>query len=196
MAPQPGAANYDLIIVGGGINGAGIARDAALRGLSVVLFDKGDVCNGTSWASSRLIHGGLRYLETYQFRVVRECLRERGILLRMAPELVRMETFHLPLEEVQIGLELALQALFELVERQGNEKPLFDFEHDALAGQAPQHIIDAGAGDAGKFAQLGTVAGVLGQKGEIAGRFILREGKIFQQAGDIHGQHPLMARGR
>lgn len=80
---------FDVIIIGAGINGVGIARDAALRGLSVLLLDKGDVAGGTSSWSTRLIHGGLRYLEHGEFGLVRESLRERECLLRMAPHLVR-----------------------------------------------------------------------------------------------------------
>jgi glycerol-3-phosphate dehydrogenase len=79
----------DVAVIGAGINGAGIARDAALRGLEVVLFDKGDVCNGTSWASSRLIHGGLRYLEYGEFPLVYESLHERRYLRRIASHLVK-----------------------------------------------------------------------------------------------------------
>jgi glycerol-3-phosphate dehydrogenase len=83
------ALRFDVIIIGAGINGAGIARDAALRGLSVLLLDKGDVAGGTSSWSTRLIHGGLRYLEHGEFGLVRESLRERECLLRIAPHLVR-----------------------------------------------------------------------------------------------------------
>ncbi len=79
----------DVAVIGAGINGAGVARDAALRGLSVVLFDKGDVCNGTSWASSRLIHGGLRYLEYGEIPLVYESLHERRHLRRIASHLVK-----------------------------------------------------------------------------------------------------------
>ena len=87
---------FDLAIIGGGINGAGIARDAAGRGLSVVLVEQGDLAQGTSSASTKLIHGGLRYLEQYQFRLVREALAEREILLRMAPHIVWPLRFVLP----------------------------------------------------------------------------------------------------
>src|SRR5207247_3618903 len=78
----------DLLVVGGGINGVGIARDAAGRGLRVLLCDKGDIAGATSSASSKLIHGGLRYLEHGALRLVREGLAEREILLRTAPHLV------------------------------------------------------------------------------------------------------------
>ena len=81
--------DFDLIIIGAGINGAGVARDAAMRGLSVLLLDKGDLGGGTSSWSTRLIHGGLRYLEHGEFGLVRESLRERETLLRIAPHLVR-----------------------------------------------------------------------------------------------------------
>lgn len=86
----------DLLIIGGGINGAGIARDAAGRGLSVVLCDKGDIGGATSSASTKLIHGGLRYLEYYEFRLVREALAEREILLQSAPHLIRPMRFVMP----------------------------------------------------------------------------------------------------
>ncbi|CAG4883832.1 Glycerol-3-phosphate dehydrogenase [Georgfuchsia toluolica] len=87
---------HDLLIVGGGINGAGIARDAAGRGLAVALCEKGDIAGATSWASSKLIHGGLRYLEHYDFRLVRESLQEREILLRIAPHLTHPLRFVMP----------------------------------------------------------------------------------------------------
>jgi glycerol-3-phosphate dehydrogenase len=86
----------DLLIVGGGINGVGIARDAAGRGLKVLLCDKGDLAGSTSSASSKMIHGGLRYLEQGAFRLVRESLAEREVLLRIAPHLVRPMRFVLP----------------------------------------------------------------------------------------------------
>ncbi|MBT9462179.1 MAG: glycerol-3-phosphate dehydrogenase, partial [Rugosibacter sp.] len=86
----------DLLIIGGGINGAGIARDAAGRGLSVVLCEQGDLASATSSASSKLIHGGLRYLETGQFRLVHESLTERETLLSIAPHLMRPTRFVIP----------------------------------------------------------------------------------------------------
>jgi glycerol-3-phosphate dehydrogenase len=91
-------ADFDLAIVGGGINGAGIARDAAGRGLRVVLVEQNDLASGTSSASTKLIHGGLRYLEHGWFRLVREALTEREVLLRMAPHLIRPMRFVLPWE--------------------------------------------------------------------------------------------------
>lgn len=88
---------YDLLVVGGGINGVAIARDAAGRGLRVLLCEQGDLAGATSSASSKLIHGGLRYLEHGAFRLVREALAEREVLLRMAPHLVRPLRLVLPL---------------------------------------------------------------------------------------------------
>jgi glycerol-3-phosphate dehydrogenase len=89
-------ADYDLAIIGGGINGAGLARDAAGRGLRVLLVEMNDLSSGTSSASSKLIHGGLRYLEHGAFRLVREALGEREVLLRMAPHLIHPMRIVLP----------------------------------------------------------------------------------------------------
>jgi len=86
----------DLLVIGGGINGAGIARDAAGRGLAVTLVEQGDLASATSSWSSKLIHGGLRYLEQYEFRLVREALQEREVLLRLAPHIIRPLMFVLP----------------------------------------------------------------------------------------------------
>jgi glycerol-3-phosphate dehydrogenase len=87
---------FDLLIVGGGITGAGVALDAALRGIRVALIDRNDFAAGTSSVSSKLIHGGLRYLEHAEFRLVHEALNERGRLLRNAPHLVRPLRFVMP----------------------------------------------------------------------------------------------------
>jgi glycerol-3-phosphate dehydrogenase len=87
---------YDLAIIGGGVNGCGIARDAAGRGLRVLLVEQHDLASGTSFASTKLIHGGLRYLELYEFRLVREALAEREVLLRTAPHIIWPLCFVLP----------------------------------------------------------------------------------------------------
>ena len=87
---------YDLAIIGGGINGCGIARDAAGRGLKVLLVEQNDLASATSSWSSKLIHGGLRYLEQYEFRLVREALQEREILLKIAPHIIHPLEFILP----------------------------------------------------------------------------------------------------
>jgi glycerol-3-phosphate dehydrogenase len=88
--------DFDLAIIGGGINGAGIARDAAGRGLSVLLIEQNDLASGTSSKSTKLIHGGLRYLEFHAFRLVREALIEREVLIGIAPHLTRPLRFVLP----------------------------------------------------------------------------------------------------
>ena len=98
-APGPASPVYDLAIVGGGINGCGIARDAAGRGHSVFLCEQDDLASGTSSRSTKLIHGGLRYLEQYDFRLVREALTEREVLWRIAPHVVRPLRFVLPYQK-------------------------------------------------------------------------------------------------
>ena len=113
--PQPLAdADYDVVIIGGGMAGAGAARDLAMRGLSVALIDKGDFASATTSLSSKLIHGGLRYLELFDFGLVRESLAERQRLQRLAPHLVKPLPFLVPiyrdssrgLIKVRIGLKL------------------------------------------------------------------------------------------
>ncbi|TWC20535.1 MULTISPECIES: glycerol-3-phosphate dehydrogenase [unclassified Pseudomonas] len=96
LPTPPIAEIYDLAVIGGGINGVGIAADAAGRGLSVFLCEKDDLASHTSSASSKLIHGGLRYLEHYEFRLVREALAEREVLLTKAPHIVKQMRFVLP----------------------------------------------------------------------------------------------------
>ncbi len=89
--------DYDVVVIGGGVNGAATARDAALRGLSVLLIEKNDFAGGTTSWSTRLVHGGLRYLEYFEFNLVRESLREREILLRSAPHLVQPIQMTIPI---------------------------------------------------------------------------------------------------
>ncbi|MEX0383673.1 glycerol-3-phosphate dehydrogenase [Spiribacter pallidus] len=88
--------SYDLVVVGGGINGAGIARDAAGRGLRVLLCEQGDLANYTSSASTKLVHGGLRYLEYYEFRLVQKALAEREVLMGIAPHIIWPLRFVMP----------------------------------------------------------------------------------------------------
>lgn len=87
---------FDLVVVGGGIVGAGVAQDAASRGLSVLLLEKGDFASGTSSRTTKLIHGGLRYLEQFQFRLTRELCHERGLLEQLAPHMIKDFSFILP----------------------------------------------------------------------------------------------------
>ena len=126
----------DLLVVGGGINGVAIARDAAGRGLKVLLCEKGDLAGATSSASSKLVHGGLRYLEHGDFRLVRESLAEREVLLRMAPHLVRPMSFVLPQGPGSRPRWLVHAGLF-LYDRLGGARSLpgahaLDLRHDPL----------------------------------------------------------------
>jgi glycerol-3-phosphate dehydrogenase len=101
---------FDVIVVGAGINGAAVARDAAMRGLKVLLLDKGDISSGTTQWATRLIHGGLRYLQYYEFALVRESLKDREELLRMAPHLVKPLGFLVPVYDYMSRGKLMVQA--------------------------------------------------------------------------------------
>jgi len=114
---------FDLIVVGGGINGAGIARDAAGRGLSTLLVEKDDLAQGTSSRSGKLVHGGLRYLEYHEFRLVREALIEREVLLRAAPHIIWPMRFMLPHSAEQRPAWLIRMGLF-LYDHLGGRKLL------------------------------------------------------------------------
>jgi glycerol-3-phosphate dehydrogenase len=105
-------ADFDLAVIGGGINGTGIARDAAGRGLRVLLLEQNDLASGTSSASTKLIHGGLRYLEHFAFRLVHEALAEREVLLRMAPHVIRPLRFTLPPHEAGRSIVVLRLGLF------------------------------------------------------------------------------------
>jgi glycerol-3-phosphate dehydrogenase len=129
-------ADYDLAIIGGGINGAGIARDAAGRGLRVLLLEQNDLASGTSSASTKLIHGGLRYLEHGAFKLVREALAERERLLKIAPHIIRPMRFVLPaVPELRSPLLLRL-GLFLYDRLSGREilpgSETIDFTHHAV----------------------------------------------------------------
>jgi glycerol-3-phosphate dehydrogenase len=137
-------ADYDLAIVGGGINGAGLARDAAGRGLRVLLVEQHDLASGTSSASTKLIHGGLRYLEHGAFRLVREALAERELLLRMAPHLIRPLRFVLPAYPGPRSALLLRLGLF-IYDRLGGRKLLpatrtLDLTHDPAGAPLMQRF--------------------------------------------------------
>lgn len=105
---------FDIAIVGAGIHGAGVAQAAAAAGYSVIVLEKDNIASGTSSKSSKLIHGGLRYLESYQFSLVRKSLKERAILCRLAPDLIKLQPFYIPIYktttrrpwQIQLGLSL------------------------------------------------------------------------------------------
>jgi glycerol-3-phosphate dehydrogenase len=155
-----GPDRYDMIVVGGGIHGAGVAQAAAAAGHRVLLLEKAALGAGTSSRSSKLIHGGLRYLETGQIRLVHECLRERRILLEVAPDLVRLEHFYLPLyretrrRDWQLLTGLSLYALLAGFRRGTGFKRLSPARAGDLDGlnceglQAVYRYVDARTDDA------------------------------------------------
>lgn len=108
---------FDIAVIGAGIHGVGVAQAAAAAGYSVVVLEKNDIATGTSSKSSKLIHGGLRYLESYQFSLVRKSLKERSNLCRLAPDLVKLQPFYIPIYKAttrrpwQIKIGLSLYAL-------------------------------------------------------------------------------------
>lgn len=131
---------YEVTIVGGGIHGAGIAQAAAAAGYSVLLLEKSDWAAGTSSKSSKLIHGGLRYLQSGQFSLVRESIQEREILLKIAPDLVRRNNFYIPVydnshyKSWQLHIGLTLYALFGGFRRECRYKTLHPDQTRQLAG--------------------------------------------------------------
>jgi glycerol-3-phosphate dehydrogenase len=137
-------ADFDLAIIGGGINGVGIARDAAGRGLKVLLVEQNDLASATSSASTKLIHGGLRYLAHGAFRLVREALAEREVLLRIAPHLVRPMRFVLPAEMADRPAWMLNLGLF-LYDWIGGRRTLpgrktIDFRTDAAGAPLKRHF--------------------------------------------------------
>lgn len=124
---------FDVIVIGGGITGVSTAREAALRGLNALLIEKTDFAAGTSSKSSKLVHGGLRYLQTYQFHLVAESLRERERLVKTAPHLVTMwPFFYLVYEGDEYGMRMLNLALtFYDVASEAELKPLVDAWRDA-----------------------------------------------------------------
>ncbi len=117
--------HWDVVVAGGGIHGVGIAQAVAAAGHSVLVLEQQAIAAGSSSRSSKLIHGGLRYLESGQFRLVRESLRERALLLRLAPELVRLQKFFIPIYDHsrrrpwQLRVGLSLYALLAGLDQRG-----------------------------------------------------------------------------
>ena len=138
--PMSASVEYDLVVIGGGINGAAVAREAALRGIRTLLVERGDVGCGTSSASSRLIHGGLRYLEYAELGLVHESLSERERLLKHAPHLVAPLELHIPIYErsrrkpwqIRIGL-----GLYDLLSRGKSVPGHTMLSRDELLGRMP-----------------------------------------------------------
>jgi glycerol-3-phosphate dehydrogenase len=132
---------FDVVVIGGGINGAAVAREAALRGLKVALVDAGDFASGTSSRSSKLIHGGLRYLEQFDFRLVRESRLERRLLRDVAPHLAQPLPFLLPIYEGDPFIPLKIRAGLTLYDWLGNLGR--DDRHRMLTPQGVQKIFPA-----------------------------------------------------
>ncbi len=138
--------HYDLCVIGGGINGAGIARDAAGRGLSVVLVEAQDLAGATSSASSKLIHGGIRYLENFEFSMVRKALKEREVVYKNAPHIVRPIECVIPCAENSRPEWMLRLGLF-VYDRLGGRSALpksrmLDFVEDALGKPLLSHFTD------------------------------------------------------
>jgi len=132
--------HYDIAVIGGGIQGAGVAQAAVAAGYSVVVLEQTGIGSGTSSRSSKLIHGGLRYLESGQFALVRKALQERALLLKLAPELVRLVPFNIPIYRTshrrpwQIRAGLSLYALLGNLSRDARYKKLSHRQWPTLDG--------------------------------------------------------------
>lgn len=137
---------YDIVVIGAGIQGAGVAQAAAAAGYSVLVIEQTAPAAGTSSKSSKLIHGGLRYLETAQFGLVRESLRERALLLRLAPELVKLRPLHIPVYENSTRSPLTIRAGLSLyaglagLDRNSLFSQLSRSEWDQLSGLKQQGL--------------------------------------------------------
>ena len=153
MSSEPAQETHDLAVIGGGITGAGVARDAALRGLSCVLLEQGDFASGTSAKTTRLVHGGLRYLENGDLPLVIESLRERELLLHLAPHLIHPIPILLPLyrgesrKKWKLGLGLRLYDLLSL----GKGTPHYDMLEPREALRKAPHMAATGLAAAGLF---------------------------------------------
>ncbi len=211
---------FDLLVVGGGVTGAGIALDAATRGLSVAMVEQRDFAAGTSSRSSKLIHGGLRYLEQFNFGLVREALKERGLLLEeLAPHLVRPVSFLFPLTH-PVWERFYIGAGVQLYDRLGGSKHLPSHRHltrrgaismmpslrdDAFVGAI--RYFDAQVDDARHTMEIARTAAAYGAVTTISTRVndLLREGERVvgaqvrdQETGeeiDVHARQVINATG-
>lgn len=175
---------HDLIVIGAGIHGAGTAQAAAAAGHSVLVLEQAGVASATSCRSSKLIHGGLRYLESGQFKLVRESLREREILLRIAPQLIQLVPFHIPIyrhatrRPWQIRAGLSLYALLGNLHRHARYASLPRAQWDKLDGlttrnlQAVFRYLDAQTDDAALTLAVLRSAQSLGAELVLPGEFL------------------------
>lgn len=201
--------SFDVVVVGAGIHGAGIAQRAAAAGHSVLLIEKSAIAAGTSSRSSKLIHGGLRYLENWQFHLVRESLHARSELLRLAPELVHLERFHIPVYEetrrrpwlLRTGLALyAVLAGFGRGAAFGSVPRARWDELDGLALPGLQQVLwyhDAQTDDAALTRCVVESAQSLGAQLHMPATFsgaTRRDDGIVVRYADSHGEHEARAR--
>ena len=175
---------YDLAIIGGGIHGAGVAQAAAALGYRVLVLEQNAIASGTSSRSSKLIHGGLRYLEQGSIGLVRECLHERALLLKLAPDLVRLKPFYIPVypqtrrRPWQLRLGLSAYALLAWPRAGAKFRTLARREWDQLDGlrtdglQAVFQYWDAQTDDAALTRAVLHSAQTLGATVKIPAEFI------------------------
>lgn len=199
--------DFDIIIVGAGIHGAGIAQAAAAAGYNTLVLESRGVAAGTSSRSSKLIHGGLRYLEQYDLALVRECLRERELLLRLAPGLVRLTPFHIPVyrdtrrRPWRIRAGLSLYALLGGLHAHARFESLPRARWSALDGlrtenlQAVFRYFDAQTDDAALTAAVMRSAQSLGAELRLPASFVAAQLEAdgcrvrYAQNGEVHELH-------
>jgi glycerol-3-phosphate dehydrogenase len=181
------ADHFDVVIIGGGIHGVGVAQAAACGGYSALLIEKSALANGSSSRSSKLIHGGLRYLEGFDLSLVRESLYERTLLLKLAPDLVRLQPFHIPVypdtarRPLIIRAGLSLYALLGGLRRTSRFRKLRHSEWDGLDGlqtrglQAVYRYFDAQTNDTGLTRAVMQSAIELGAELHCPGEFLAAE---------------------
>lgn len=200
---------YDVVVIGAGIQGAGVAQAVAAAGYSVLVLEQTAPAAGTSSKSSKLIHGGLRYLETAQFGLVRESLRERALLLKLAPDLVKLQPLHIPLYETStrspltIRAGLSLYAMLAGFNRNSLFKQLAADEWSSLSGlrqeglKAVFRYYEAQTDDAALTRAVLHSAVTLGAEVQIPARFVAahRNGQCCRvDYEDSHGQHSVSCR--
>jgi len=187
---------YDIVVIGGGIHGAGVAQAAACDGYTVLLLEQTALAAGTSSRSSKLIHGGLRYLENHNYALVRESLRERAVLLNIAPGLVRLQPFHIPVypdttrRPLTVRAGLSLYALLGGLDRASRFRKLHPREWDNLDGldtrrlQAVYRYHDAQTDDAALTRAV--MQSAIGHGAELACPAEFTAAAIDREGCDIH----------
>ena len=179
--------HYDVVVIGAGIQGAGVAQAAAAAGYSVLVLEQQAIAAGTSSKSSKLIHGGLRYLESAQFGLVRESLRERALLLKLAPDLVKLQPLHIPIYQdskrspLTIRAGLSMYSVLAGLSNTAHFRSLPQSEWDTLTGLKQDGLrevfryYEAQTDDAALTAAVLRSALSLGAEALIPARFIAAE---------------------